>query len=139
MWFLRRLFSMGCPQNELIEVLKQQIVSVCEVGVPFWAPMITVSESNMVERSLKTGLHIILQEKYVSFGNALKIAKMQSLHISSSVPYRPHLQDQLFVPWSLLILDQHIWNGLSSTQNFGCFQLLSTCFCMDQNYIQHYF
>ena len=79
MWFLRRLFSMGCPQNELIEVLKQQIVSFCEVGVPFWAPMITVSESNMLERSLKTGLHIILQEKYVSFGNALKIAKMQSL------------------------------------------------------------
>ena len=79
MWFLRRLFSMGCPQNELIEVLKQQIVSVCEVGVPFWAPMITVSESNMLERCLKTGLHIILQDKYVSFGNALKIAKMQSL------------------------------------------------------------
>ena len=63
----------------------------------------------------------------------------RGLHISSSVPYRSHLQDQLFVPWSLLILDQHIWNGLSSKQNFGCFQLLSTCFCMDQNYIQHYF
>ena len=79
MWFLRRLSSLGCPQNELIEVLKQQIVSVCEVGVPFWAPMITVSESNMLERCLKTGLHIILQDKYVSFGNALKISKMQSL------------------------------------------------------------
>ena len=63
----------------------------------------------------------------------------RGLHISSSVPYRPHLQDQLFVLWSLLILDQHIWNGFSSKQNFGCFQLLSTCFCMDQNYIQHYF
>ena len=79
MWFLRRLSSMGCPQKELIEVLKQQIVSVCEVGVPFWAPMITQSESNMLERCLKTGLHIILQDKYLSFGNALNIAKMQSL------------------------------------------------------------
>ena len=70
---------MGCPQKELIEVLKQQIVSVCEVGVPFWAPMITHSESNMLERCLITGLHMILQDKYLSFGNALNIAKMQSL------------------------------------------------------------
>ena len=41
--------------------------------------MITQSESNMLERCLKTGVHLILQDKYLSFGNALNIAKMQSL------------------------------------------------------------
>ena len=41
--------------------------------------MITQSESNMLERCLKTGVHLILQDNYLSFGNALNIAKMQSL------------------------------------------------------------
>ena len=62
MWILRRLKSLGCQNVELLEVLQQQIISICEVGVPFWGPMITATESNMLERCLKTGLHIILQD-----------------------------------------------------------------------------
>ena len=79
MWIIRRLKALGASQNELIEVLQQQIVSICEVGVPFWGPMITVAESNMLERCLKTGLHIIFQESYGSFENALKLANMKTL------------------------------------------------------------
>ena len=41
--------------------------------------MITVAESNMLERCLKTGLHIIFQESYGSFENALKLANMKTL------------------------------------------------------------
>ena len=33
MWILRRLISLGCPIPELLIVLREQIVSICEVGV----------------------------------------------------------------------------------------------------------
>ena len=81
MWVLRRLKALGCPIPELIDVLKQQVISVCEGSVAYWGPMITKSESNMLERCLKTGLHIIYQEQYVNFSNALILANMKSLKI----------------------------------------------------------
>ena len=61
MWIIRRLKSLGASDEELIEILKQQIVSICEVGVPFWGPMITVAESNMLEVQsmfIAAGAHI---------------------------------------------------------------------------------
>lgn len=79
MWILRRLKSLGCPIQELLTVLQQQIISICEVSVPFWGPMITQVESNMLERCLKTGLHIIYQEQYTSFHQILKLAGIRSL------------------------------------------------------------
>ena len=79
MWILRRLKSLGCPISELLIVLREQIVSICEVGVAWWGPMITKHESNMLERILKTGLHIIFQEKYLNFKNSLKLGNIQSL------------------------------------------------------------
>jgi hypothetical protein len=79
MWVLRRLKSLGCPISELLIVLREQIVSICEVGVAWWGPMITKHESNMLERILKTGLHIIFQEKYLNFKNSLKLGNIQSL------------------------------------------------------------
>ena len=45
----------------------------------YWGPMITKVESNMLERCLKTGLHIIYQDKYLSFSKALRLAGMKSL------------------------------------------------------------
>ena len=81
MWLLQRLKALGCPIPELIDVLKQQVVSVCEGSVAFWGPMITKNESNMLERCLKTGLHIIHQEQYVNLNNALRLANMKSLKI----------------------------------------------------------
>ena len=68
-----------CPIPELLGVLREQIVSICEVGVPWWGPMITKQESNMLERVLKTGLHIIFQEKYINFKHALKLGNFLSL------------------------------------------------------------
>ena len=79
MWILRRLKSLGCPISELLNVLREQIVSICEVGVPWWGPMITKHESNMLERVLKTGLHIIFQEKYQNFKHALQLGNCLSL------------------------------------------------------------
>ena len=81
MWVIRRLKSLGCPIPELLDVLRQQIISICEGSVAYWGPMITKSESNMLERCLKTGLHIIYQDRYLSFSNALQLAKMKSLKV----------------------------------------------------------
>ena len=58
---------------------KQQILSIFEGSVALWGPMITRNESNMLERCLKTGLHIIYQEQYLSYNNALKLANMKNL------------------------------------------------------------
>ena len=81
MWILRRLKSLGCPIPELLDVLRQQIISICEGSVAYWGPMITKAESNMLERCLKTGLHIIYQDEYLSFNNALQLSQMKSLKI----------------------------------------------------------
>ena len=52
-----------------------------EQAVPHWAPMITKHESQLIERILKTALHIILQEEYTSFHQALQITHMKSLSL----------------------------------------------------------
>ena len=79
MWILRRLKALGCPIPELLDVLKQQVLSICEGNVAYWGPMITQEESNMLERCLKTGLHIIYQERYITFQQVLLLANMKSL------------------------------------------------------------
>ena len=79
MWIIRRLKNLGYPNKELLTVLREQIVSTCEVGVAWWGPMLTKQESNMLERVLKTGLHIFFQDKYVNFRNALYLGNLKSL------------------------------------------------------------
>ena len=79
MWVLRRLKALGCPERELLDVLQQQIISICEQGISWWAPMISKSESNMLERCLKTGLHIVYQDQYISFKQVLQKSKFRSL------------------------------------------------------------
>ena len=36
LWILRRLKSLGCPIPELLDVLRQQIISICEGSVAYW-------------------------------------------------------------------------------------------------------
>ena len=79
MWIIRRLKSLGCDNDSLVDVLKQQVISVLEQAVPYWAPLLTKRESQTIERVLKTGLHVIFQENYFSFSHSLEVAKMESL------------------------------------------------------------
>ena len=81
MWMLRRLKELGCRVPELLDVLRQQILSILELAVPYWAPMITKKESEMIERILKTALHIILQSDYINFKHALRLTQMKSLSL----------------------------------------------------------
>ena len=71
MWILRRLKILGCSTADLLDVLKQQIISILEQAVPFWGPMLTQSESKTIERVFKAGLHIIFQDQYESFEKCL--------------------------------------------------------------------
>ena len=61
---MRRLKSLCCATAELVEVLQQNIISVCEVGVAWWGPMVYKAKINMLECNLKASLNIIHQEKY---------------------------------------------------------------------------
>ena len=79
MYILRRLKKLGCKRQELVDVLRQQILSVVEYASPFWSPRITKVESIMIERILKMGLQIILQEEYKSFRQALETVGMKTL------------------------------------------------------------
>ena len=76
---MRRRKSVGCPNPELIDVLKQSILSIFEGSVIFWGPMITKNLRNIPERVFKTGLHLIYQNQYLSYSNALRLANDKSL------------------------------------------------------------
>ena len=65
--------------EDLMEVIKQQIISICEVGAEWWGPQISYSENNVIEWLLKTSLHIVFQNHYVSFKHALLSAKLINL------------------------------------------------------------
>ena len=41
MWIVRKLKELGCETSELLDVLRQQVLSVTEQAIPFWGPMIT--------------------------------------------------------------------------------------------------
>ena len=79
MWIVRRLKELGCSHQDLLDVLRQQVLSVAEQAVPHWGPMITQKESQMLERILKTGLQIIYQSQYRTFRHGLKLSGMKSL------------------------------------------------------------
>ena len=36
MWMVRRLKELGCPRAELLDILRQQVLSVVEQAVPYW-------------------------------------------------------------------------------------------------------
>ena len=72
MWILRRLKELSCSNSDLLDVMRHQIISITEQAVPHCGPMITKRESNLIERVLKTALHIIFQSDYTSFCSALK-------------------------------------------------------------------
>ena len=78
MYIIRRLFVLGCQKTELLDILRQHVLCMVEQAVPYWAPMITKAESDMLEHVLKTGLRVILQDEYKSFNQCLKLAHMRN-------------------------------------------------------------
>ena len=72
MWILRRLKNIGADKDELLDVYRQQIMSVLEFAAPVWTPGITQHQIHQIERVQKTALFVILGEEYVSYKSSLK-------------------------------------------------------------------
>ena len=79
LWYIRRLKEIGCNQDELVEAVKQRVLPICEQGLAWWAPLITKNESQMLERVLKTCMHIVFGKNYRSYEESLEQAGIKSL------------------------------------------------------------
>ena len=72
MWVVRRLKSMGACEEDLLKVLRAQVLSVLQFATPAWSTLLTVLESARIESVLKTGLYLVYGERYQNFNWALK-------------------------------------------------------------------
>ena len=79
MWVIRRLKNLGASVNDLLEVYQKQIRNILEFGVPVWNSSINNEQISQIERIQKTALHIILDNNYVSYTNALKVSGLEKL------------------------------------------------------------
>ena len=79
LWMLRNLKKLGASESMLIDLYYKQCRSVLELAVPAWAPGLTKTEVNQLERIQKSACAIILGENYRSYKNALLKLNMQTL------------------------------------------------------------
>ena len=79
LWMLRRLKVLGAEKQELLDVYRQQVISVLELAVPVWAPGLTKNEAKQIERVQKVALHIILGTDYISYSQALGTVNLKRL------------------------------------------------------------
>ena len=79
MTILRNVSNFNVPKKDLIHIYILFIRSVLEQSCVVWGSAITESEVKSLERVQKCALHIIFQEKYDSYLNALKMSKLPTL------------------------------------------------------------
>ena len=72
MWIMRRLKKLGAENTDLLEVYFKQVRSIAEYAVPVWNSGLTGEDISKLERIQKVACHIILGEKYESYGSAIK-------------------------------------------------------------------
>ena len=70
---------MGACEEDLLKVLRAQVLSVLQFATPAWSSLLTVLESARIESVLKTGLYLVYGERYQNFNWALKESKMCTL------------------------------------------------------------
>ena len=76
MWVVRRLKALGASDQELLKVLRAQVLSVLQFATPAWSTLLTGQESNRIESVLRTGLYLVYGERFQSFSWALREAKI---------------------------------------------------------------
>ena len=79
MEILRKLYAFNVPAADLVQIYIIYIRSLLEQSCVVWASSITEEESVNLERVQKIALRIALKESYISYQNALKVAKLQTL------------------------------------------------------------
>jgi hypothetical protein len=79
MWIIRRLRALGASTQDLLRVLRTQVISVLQFAIPAWTTMLTLREESHIESVLKTGLYLVYGQRYLSYKWALQEAGMISL------------------------------------------------------------
>ena len=74
MWLLRRLKALGATNEQLIDTLQKQILSVLWLGAPAWYCLLTQAEKTDIDRVGKVGMKIIFGEHYCGFENSLQLS-----------------------------------------------------------------
>ena len=95
MWVVRRLKALGASEQELLSVLRAQVLSVLQFATPAWSTLLTVQESNQIESVLRTGLYLVYGERHKSFSWALRQAKMRTLKEERSRQFENFTRDCL--------------------------------------------
>ena len=75
----KELKNMGGSQEDLIDVYLKQIRCLLEYGAPVWNGSLTSENIEDIEGVQKAFMHILLQDKYTTYENALKVTKLKTL------------------------------------------------------------
>ena len=78
LWMIRRLKSLNCPQEQLIDTFIKQVRSIMEMACPAWHPTLTKADSSILERVQKSALNIILGSGYTSYESAPDILELDT-------------------------------------------------------------
>ena len=80
MTIIRNLINFNVAKKDLIHIYVIFIRSVLEQSCVVWGSSITESEAKAIERIQKCCLYLIYKDKYVSYENALQLAKLPKLN-----------------------------------------------------------
>ena len=76
---LHKLYSFAVPVADLVEIYILYIRSILENSAVVWHSALTIGQELELERVQKVALRIILKDKYVTYGTALKLCSLQTL------------------------------------------------------------
>ena len=79
MWVVRRLKALGAGEQEMLQVLRCQVLSVLQFAIPAWTTMLSQAEITRIESVQRTGLYLVYGPRYRSYTWALQEAHMTSL------------------------------------------------------------
>ena len=80
LWMVRRLKGLGVTTDQLVDVYVKQVRSILELAVPAWHGAISQADATDIERVQKCALHIILDDSYSSYKEALVLVDLEMLY-----------------------------------------------------------
>ena len=80
MEILRKLVPFHPPTEDMKTIYILYIRSILEQSCTIWHSSLTQEDSIALERVQKNAFRNILQERYISYENALKLLSMETLH-----------------------------------------------------------
>ena len=79
LWMIRRLKSLECPLEHLVDTYIKQVRSIMEMACPVWHSSLTKANNNDLERVQKSAARIILGDDYTSYSAALDSLELETL------------------------------------------------------------